>query len=227
MNGTPLRTAPAARDAPAGLPRLRTAHGRALAALAALALACIAGAAFGQDGSRMDLSARLHQSKLEGRELGCGIRIVGTVPGKSDSDIVPVVDFVLNLDEANGVALVRGVYLEGTRGAINSGKRPDRQPIESIWLRVLGGASTAPITREFLIGSDVSVVVYATTPASAAAVLEAAAQKRPVQIGVRPKGADADRVFNGTIEVVPADQPKVAACAQAAKAMPAAAPPKQ
>lgn len=192
----------------------------------AAAMACVGvSVSFAQDANQMDITARPHQTKAEGRTLGCGIRIVGTVPGKTDADVVPVIDFALNLDEANGVALVRGVFLEGTRGALNSGQRPARQPIEAIWLRVLGAADTAPPTGEYVVStSDPGAIIYATPMASAAMVLDAAVQKRPVQFGVRPKGADTDRLFNGSIGIAPADQAQVAACAQTARAAQAAAP---
>jgi hypothetical protein len=180
---------------------------------------------FAQNANQMDITARPHQGKAEVRTLGCGMRIVGTVPGKTDADTVPVIDFALSLDEANGVALVRGVFLEGTRGALNSGKRPDRQPIEAIWLRVLGAADTAPPTGEYVAStSDPLAIIYATPMASAAMVFDAAVQKRPVQFGVRPKGADTDRLFSGSIVIAPADQAQIAACAQTARAAQPAAP---
>ena len=192
----------------------------AAAMLCAGVAVCVA-----QDANQMDITARPHQSKAEGRTLGCGIRIVGTVPGKTDADTVPVIDFALSLDEANGVALVRGVFLEGTRGALNSGKRPDRQPIEAIWLRVLGAADTAPPTGEYVEStSDPRAIIYATPMASAAMVLDAAVHKRPVQFGVRPKGADTDRLFSGSIGIAPADQAQIAACAQTARTAQPAAP---
>ena len=181
---------------------------RVLVFIPAILMAWAAGA---QPLTEVELLGQPLQYLKEGKVDGCGVRIVGLRPLGSPPTTVQGIDVSFNLF-APGVGSVKGLLMEGPL-SVRTADLP-RKPLSRIWLRAPGSDATTSSNGQFHESpTDKLALLYTTSSIdSVIALFTATIEKKSIQIGVRAKGTELDRVFFGVVKLSEAESKQIADC---------------
>ncbi|MDZ7653935.1 MAG: hypothetical protein U5L03_15950 [Burkholderiaceae bacterium] len=163
-----------------------------------------------------------------GQVTACGLRVFGVEPLPPPSAQHRTVDISILLGQetvTRGVGLVKASSMTASAAALQAGQPLRALRVTDGWLRVPGGARTAPRDGKPMADeADPNVLRYLADATTLFAVVDAALDGKPIEVSVVRAEQATHPVYRGTLVMEPQAQRGFVACVRALQARVTAAP---
>lgn len=152
----------------------------------------------------------------KGSVTGCGLTLVGVEVPVVNSGTSSVFNGSFSVQDARG-GLVKGRAAELSTKALVSGKASlsDIKPLDTafVWMKAPGASATFPVNSNASGRSDdPGYLIYVSSLGSLLSIIDAIANKQPIQLGMRVKGRTTDNAMYGAVQLSESDMAQFHQC---------------
>lgn len=150
---------------------------------------------------------------VDGKTIGCGVRVLGLSKASSPSDVVSGFDVAFMLYQ-DGRTLLKGLafkpFVVKNRGL--GGLKDSYVPLKSFWLKAPNKNAATAINQKFVKGETKNSLLYTADFELTAGLLATIMEGKELLVATYIVGAPVEQVYHGVVTLSDAEMAQIAQC---------------